>query len=79
MGSKCGKTELCSRLGLHAHHPRNCLFYLRDKEPKQLQQLLKVGPHLTEDAGNADSLWELCTFWDLVGYKRVKPVLRLYG
>ncbi|XP_043203394.1 serine/arginine repetitive matrix protein 2-like [Amphibalanus amphitrite] len=41
MGSRCGKTELCSRLGLHAHHPRNCLFYLRDKEPRQLQQLLK--------------------------------------
>ena len=29
-------------MGLHAHHPRNCLFYLRDKEPGDLQKLLKV-------------------------------------
>lgn len=42
MGAKCPKSEQCSRLGLHAHHPRNCLFYLRDKEPHQLQKLLKV-------------------------------------
>jgi len=41
MGSRCGKTDSCARLGLHAHHPRHCLFYLRDKEPAQLQQLLK--------------------------------------
>ncbi|XP_033231133.1 uncharacterized protein LOC117182184 isoform X3 [Belonocnema kinseyi] len=41
MGAKCGVSAYCSKLGLHAHHPRNCLFYLRDKEPAQLQQLLK--------------------------------------
>jgi len=29
-------------MGLHAHHPRNCLFYLRDKEPADLQKLLKT-------------------------------------
>ena len=27
-------------MGLHAHHPRNCLFYLRDKDPADLQKLL---------------------------------------
>lgn len=42
MGAKCGVSEYCGKLGLHAHHPRNCLFYLRDKEPQELQQLLKV-------------------------------------
>lgn len=42
MGAKCGQTPYCAKLGLHAHHPRNCLFYLRDKEPAQLQRLLKV-------------------------------------
>lgn len=42
MGAKCGLSTYCGKLGLHAHHPRNCLFYLRDKEPKELQQLLKV-------------------------------------
>ena len=42
MGVKCGKGAGCARMGLHAHHPRNCLFYLRDKEPTDLQKLLKV-------------------------------------
>ena len=41
MGTKCGKEAACAKLGLHAHHPRNCLFYLRDKEPEDLQKLLK--------------------------------------
>uniref|UniRef100_A0A8C2WDA1 RBR-type E3 ubiquitin transferase n=1 Tax=Cyclopterus lumpus TaxID=8103 RepID=A0A8C2WDA1_CYCLU len=31
----------CSVSGLHAHHPRDCLFYLRDWEPCRLQALLQ--------------------------------------
>ncbi|KAF7642993.1 hypothetical protein LDENG_00246670 [Lucifuga dentata] len=31
----------CSVSGLHAHHPRDCLFYLRDWEPTRLQALLQ--------------------------------------
>ncbi|XP_053507578.1 E3 ubiquitin-protein ligase RNF31 isoform X2 [Ictalurus furcatus] len=31
----------CSVTGLHAHHPRDCLFYLRDWEPTRLQALLQ--------------------------------------
>ncbi|KAF3698853.1 E3 ubiquitin-protein ligase RNF31 [Channa argus] len=31
----------CSVTGLHAHHPRDCLFYLRDWEPSRLQALLQ--------------------------------------
>ncbi|XP_049455334.1 E3 ubiquitin-protein ligase RNF31 isoform X1 [Epinephelus fuscoguttatus] len=31
----------CSVSGLHAHHPRDCLFYLRDWEPSRLQGLLQ--------------------------------------
>lgn len=42
MGAKCTISQYCAKLGLHAHHPRNCLFYLRDKEPRELQKLLKV-------------------------------------
>lgn len=42
MGAKCGLSDYCSKLGLHSHHPRNCLFYLRDKEPTELQTLLTV-------------------------------------
>lgn len=41
LGTKCGREPGCAKLGLHAHHPRNCLFYLRDKEPQDLQRLLK--------------------------------------
>ncbi|KAJ3594387.1 hypothetical protein NHX12_003694 [Muraenolepis orangiensis] len=33
--------DQCSVSGLHAHHPRDCLFYLRDWEPSRLQALLK--------------------------------------
>lgn len=40
MGAKCDVSNYCAKLGLHAHHPRNCLFYLRDKEPQELQKLL---------------------------------------
>uniref|UniRef100_A0A3P8YI21 RING-type domain-containing protein n=1 Tax=Esox lucius TaxID=8010 RepID=A0A3P8YI21_ESOLU len=36
------KTAQCKITGLHAHHPRDCLFYLRDWEPAQLQALLQV-------------------------------------
>uniref|UniRef100_A0A4W4HKN0 RBR-type E3 ubiquitin transferase n=1 Tax=Electrophorus electricus TaxID=8005 RepID=A0A4W4HKN0_ELEEL len=32
----------CTVTGLHAHHPRDCLFYLRDWEPARLQALLQV-------------------------------------
>lgn len=35
------KTPQCSYSGLHAHHPRDCLFYLRDWEPPRLQALLQ--------------------------------------
>ncbi|XP_055299571.1 E3 ubiquitin-protein ligase lubel isoform X2 [Sitodiplosis mosellana] len=42
MGAKCGLSDYCAKLGLHSHHPRNCLFYLRDKEPRDLQTLLKM-------------------------------------
>ncbi|XP_055850682.1 E3 ubiquitin-protein ligase lubel-like [Episyrphus balteatus] len=40
MGAKCTISPYCSKLGLHSHHPRSCLFYLRDKEPHTLQNLL---------------------------------------
>ncbi|KAL1396706.1 hypothetical protein pipiens_010335, partial [Culex pipiens pipiens] len=40
MGAKCDVSPYCAKLGLHAHHPRNCLFYLRDKDPRDLQSLL---------------------------------------
>uniref|UniRef100_A0A3P9LRS3 Uncharacterized protein n=1 Tax=Oryzias latipes TaxID=8090 RepID=A0A3P9LRS3_ORYLA len=44
----------CSVSGLHAHHPRDCLFYLRDWEPARLQALLQVHT-LTHDEGGQQS------------------------
>ncbi|XP_072234593.1 E3 ubiquitin-protein ligase RNF31-like isoform X1 [Leuresthes tenuis] len=35
------KAAPCNFNGLHAHHPRDCLFYLRDWEPPRLQMLLQ--------------------------------------
>nr|XP_006817413.1 PREDICTED: uncharacterized protein LOC100375820 [Saccoglossus kowalevskii] len=37
----CTKLRSCEKKGLHAHHPRNCLFYLRDESIEDLQKLLK--------------------------------------
>jgi len=36
----CTKYETCRTKGLHAHHPRDCLFYLRDESVDELQKLL---------------------------------------
>ncbi|KAI0988820.1 hypothetical protein GJ496_007005 [Pomphorhynchus laevis] len=42
--SECVKLQKVGKRGyssLHAHHPRNCLYYLRDLSPQQLIGLLK--------------------------------------
>uniref|UniRef100_A0A8C1WKG6 RBR-type E3 ubiquitin transferase n=1 Tax=Cyprinus carpio TaxID=7962 RepID=A0A8C1WKG6_CYPCA len=41
----------CTVTGLHAHHPRDCLFYLRDWEPARLQALLQVHTHTRFNTG----------------------------
>ncbi|CAL8278660.1 unnamed protein product [Lota lota] len=41
--------DQCSVSGLHAHHPRDCLFYLRDWEPSRLQGLLQNGVAFNTD------------------------------
>ena len=38
----CKELESCESQGLHCHHPRDCLYYLRDSDVAQLQQLLEV-------------------------------------
>ena len=43
------KAAQCRYTGLHAHHPRDCLFYLRDWEPARLQKLLQVTRTSQED------------------------------
>ncbi|XP_029385439.1 E3 ubiquitin-protein ligase RNF31-like isoform X2 [Echeneis naucrates] len=47
------KTPPCNLSCLHAHHPRDCLFYLRDWEPPRLQALLqKCGVEFNTDPPN---------------------------
>ncbi|XP_028290354.1 E3 ubiquitin-protein ligase RNF31-like isoform X2 [Gouania willdenowi] len=47
------KTPQCTLNCLHAHHPRDCLFYLRDWEPPRLQELLKkCGVNFNTDPSN---------------------------
>uniref|UniRef100_A0A3P9LPM8 RING-type domain-containing protein n=1 Tax=Oryzias latipes TaxID=8090 RepID=A0A3P9LPM8_ORYLA len=51
------KAPQCSYPGLHAHHPRDCLFYLRDWDAARLQALLqrnRVG-YNTDPASDADA------------------------
>ncbi|XP_031570397.1 E3 ubiquitin-protein ligase RNF31-like [Actinia tenebrosa] len=39
-GNHCPVSNRCAGRGLHAHHPRDCLFFLRDREPEELKKLL---------------------------------------
>ncbi|XP_018425140.1 PREDICTED: E3 ubiquitin-protein ligase RNF31 [Nanorana parkeri] len=40
--NKCTVQSCTVRMSLHAHHPRDCLFYLRDWEVSRLQRLLTM-------------------------------------
>ncbi|CAJ0933700.1 unnamed protein product [Ranitomeya imitator] len=40
--NKCTVPSCTIRMSLHAHHPRDCLFYLRDWEVSRLQDLLQM-------------------------------------
>ncbi|XP_069813512.1 E3 ubiquitin-protein ligase RNF31-like isoform X2 [Dendropsophus ebraccatus] len=40
-GSKCDFSDDCHGKGLHAHHRRDCFYYLRDWDVERLQQLLQ--------------------------------------
>ncbi|XP_066290153.1 E3 ubiquitin-protein ligase RNF31-like [Branchiostoma lanceolatum] len=59
----CTRFSSCARKGLHAHHPRDCLFYMRDRDPIQLQRLLQDNgvefdtepPAAAQQAGEGDN------------------------
>ncbi|KAM9258611.1 LOW QUALITY PROTEIN: E3 ubiquitin-protein ligase RNF31 [Morus bassanus] len=52
---RCPERGCPLRGSLHGHHPRDCLFYLRDWEPARLQRLLREGgvPFDTEPPAGA--------------------------
>ncbi|XP_067329876.1 E3 ubiquitin-protein ligase RNF31 isoform X3 [Channa argus] len=41
LGSACGFSAECGTKGLHAHHPRDCLYHLRDWSVSRLHLLLQ--------------------------------------
>ncbi|XP_051879051.1 E3 ubiquitin-protein ligase RNF31-like isoform X4 [Pristis pectinata] len=43
LGSACSFMVNCLTKGFHAHHPRNCFYYLRDWSVERLKQLLTMG------------------------------------
>lgn len=40
-GTCPSRLQSCKAAGLHAHHPRDCFFYLRDEDVDRLQSLLR--------------------------------------
>uniref|UniRef100_A0A3B4Y4F8 Si:dkey-181m9.8 n=1 Tax=Seriola lalandi dorsalis TaxID=1841481 RepID=A0A3B4Y4F8_SERLL len=42
LGAACGFSADCGTKGLHAHHPRDCLYHLRDWSVTRLHLLLQV-------------------------------------
>ncbi|XP_008302095.1 E3 ubiquitin-protein ligase RNF31 isoform X2 [Stegastes partitus] len=56
LGSACGFSADCGNKGLHAHHPRNCLYHLRDWSVTRLHLLLqhyRVSPSWLEPASGS--------------------------
>ncbi|XP_078254634.1 E3 ubiquitin-protein ligase RNF31-like isoform X2 [Rhinoraja longicauda] len=43
LGSACSYMDNCITKGLHAHHPRNCFYYLRDWSVERMKELLTLG------------------------------------
>ena len=37
----CGRFKSCASRGLHAHHPRDCLYFMRDFSVEELQGFLR--------------------------------------
>ncbi|XP_070700693.1 E3 ubiquitin-protein ligase RNF31 isoform X2 [Pempheris klunzingeri] len=57
-GPACGFSADCSAKGLHAHHPRDCLYHLRDWSVSRLHLLLqysRVPPTWLEPASGSSS------------------------
>ncbi|XP_055360008.1 E3 ubiquitin-protein ligase RNF31 isoform X3 [Betta splendens] len=58
LGTACDFSADCGTKGLHAHHPRDCLYHLRDWTVSRLHLLLqyyRVSPFWLEPASNESS------------------------
>ncbi|XP_014786196.1 E3 ubiquitin-protein ligase RNF31 isoform X1 [Octopus bimaculoides] len=52
---ECKKFKSCCTKGIHAHHPRNCLYYLRDNHIQELQKLLQMS-HVNFDTESKEQV-----------------------
>ncbi|XP_017296084.1 E3 ubiquitin-protein ligase RNF31 isoform X2 [Kryptolebias marmoratus] len=58
LGSACSFSAECGTKGLHAHHPRDCLYHLRDWSVTRLQLLLqyyRASPSWLEPANSSSA------------------------
>ncbi|XP_023191820.1 E3 ubiquitin-protein ligase RNF31-like isoform X2 [Xiphophorus maculatus] len=56
LGPACSFSALCASRGLHAHHPRDCLYHLRDWSVARLHRLLqhyRVSPSWLEPSSGS--------------------------
>uniref|UniRef100_A0A3B5MQT8 Uncharacterized protein n=1 Tax=Xiphophorus couchianus TaxID=32473 RepID=A0A3B5MQT8_9TELE len=56
LGPACSFSALCASRGLHAHHPRDCLYHLRDWSVARLHRLLQVSWTRVENQTRVNSL-----------------------
>ncbi|XP_056247457.1 E3 ubiquitin-protein ligase RNF31-like isoform X1 [Seriola aureovittata] len=81
LGAACGFSADCGTKGLHAHHPRDCLYHLRDWSVTRLHLLLqyyRVSPSWLEPANGSlpdTSLTGVCLVLELRddGSRREEP------
>ncbi|XP_068998295.1 E3 ubiquitin-protein ligase RNF31 isoform X1 [Embiotoca jacksoni] len=81
LGSACDFSADCGTKGLHAHHPRDCLYHLRDWSVTRLHLLLqyyRVSPSWLEQANGSSpdaSLAAVCLVLELRDYgsRREEP------
>ncbi|XP_078072185.1 uncharacterized protein LOC144495711 [Mustelus asterias] len=59
LGLACALMSNCHTKGLHAHHPRNCFYHLRDWSVERLQQLLHRASISSTAIGTDNSLGQV--------------------
>ena len=66
-GNACKQYVDCGGKGLHCHHPRDCLYHLRDENIEHLQKLLAVSMAylqlvcVSHCPNGLQCLWNACT------------------
>ncbi|XP_008335691.1 E3 ubiquitin-protein ligase RNF31 isoform X3 [Cynoglossus semilaevis] len=64
VGAMCSFSGDCSTRGLHAHHPRDCLYHLRDWTMNRLKQLLQFYQESVEPVLGSSDLCQVLVLKD---------------